>query len=201
MSRGSRVNRYFAPLALVFLAAAALPATAEAANFRVVGSFLDTADLSEAPGLGVGVDFPIGQGNWAVDLAFYYFEDFENRFEADSDNATVCANPGCPEKVELSSYPIDLGLRYRRSPDDGGLVAGFGISAFLVDPDNADGDDQEGAYAMIGYEAASGWLFEFLYRDADITIENIELVGIPGLIPDDFQLDMSGYQINIGYSF
>ena len=70
-----------------------------------------------------------------------------------------------------------------------------------MDPDNADGDDQEGAYAMVGYESRSGWLFEFMYRDADITIENIELVGIPGLIPDDFQLDMSGYQINIGYSW
>ena len=83
MSKTRTVFGRFAVLALVFLAVAAVPTSATAANFRVAGSFIDTADLSEAPGLGVGVDFPIGQGNWAVDFAIYYFEDFENRFEAD----------------------------------------------------------------------------------------------------------------------
>ena len=199
MSRMITVKRYFAALALVFLAAAALPATAEAADFRIVGSLLDTADLSESAGGGIGVAFPFGTGNWAADFAIYYFENFENHFESGNPNA--CTNPGCPNKVELSSFPIDLGLRYRQNPDDSGFVGGFGLSFFVVDPVHAEGDGTEGAYAMLGYETGGGWVFEFLYRDADITINNIELVGIPGVIPNDFQLDMSGYQINVGYSW
>ena len=191
---------------VALLGVAAAPSAA--ADFSVMGIAWDTDDLSETFGAGLRVGFPVG-ANAAFDITAAYFEDFDNKFE---DVTTV--------GVEIGTIVADFGGTYYFGEERTGFLLGGGVTYAFMDVSNlevsgntifegevvqlrGEADDEFGFYGKIGYQGQGGFFVEGLYRDLDVSIEDVEFAGedfeVP--IPTDIDLDMAGYQINIGWRF
>ena len=103
-------------LVATFLAVALVPASASAADFRLMGSLMDSNDMDEAFGLGIGIAVPFGQGDFAFDASIYYFQGY---WKLESDEALVVRAPVIPEcaswNLQISNYWMEsLDYRYHR---------------------------------------------------------------------------------------
>ncbi|MHC4822061.1 MAG: outer membrane beta-barrel protein [Planctomycetota bacterium] len=195
-----RKTRNLIVLAMVLLAAAALPNTAQAADWSVFLSWYDTTDLEDALGFGIRGSFPFNE-NWEADVTASYYEDFEDAIAG-------------PYKVEVGFIPVDFGVNWNQNGEEGGFNAGAGLTYAFMDiggleianvdiPDFGEADDEFGAYAKLGWRHENGFLFEVLYRFLDVSIESIQLPpGVIVLDPiDRIDLDMDGFAINVGWRF
>jgi hypothetical protein len=188
------------------LGVAAAPAAA--VDWSVMGIAWDTDDLSETFGAGFRAGFPVGESA-VFDITAAYFEDFDNKFE---DVATI--------GVEIGTIVADFGGTYYFGEERTGFLLGAGVTYAFMDISNlevsgntifegevvqlrGEADDEFGFYGKIGYQATGGFFVEGLYRDLDVSVEDVEFAGesfeVP--IPSDFDLDMAGFQINIGWRF
>lgn len=178
----------------------ALPAVASAADFSIFIAGFDSSDLDEAFGAGVRVAFDLSE-SFDFDITGSYFEDFQNQFEDIED----------PTDVEVGFIPVDFGVTWFAKPE-GGFFAGAGATYAFMDlgglevngvdlPDIGNADDEFGLYAKVGYQIEAGFFGEVMYRDIDVTIEELNDPFFEALGIDSINVDMSGIQLNLGWRF
>jgi hypothetical protein len=183
-------------------------APAAAADFSIMGIAWDTDDLSESFGAGLRVGFPVGS-NAAFDVTAAYFEDFDNKFE---DVGTI--------GVEIGTITVDFGGTYYFGEERTGFLIGGGATYGFMDVSNleisgitifegetvqlrGEADDEFGFYGKVGYQSQGGFFVEGMYRDLDVSVEDVEFAGagfeVP--IPADIDINMAGFLVNLGWRF
>lgn len=197
-------------LVMVFVALVGLPAMpAAAAEWSILGTFWDTSDLSETFGAGLRVGFPAGD-NLVFDVTAAYFEDFDNKFESGTGTTGV----------EIGTILVDGGIAYYFGEERSGFLLGGGVTYAFMDISNleisgntifegqivqlrGEADDEFGFYAKVGYRWKGGFTLEGIYRDLDVSVEDIEFAteDFEVTLPANIDLDLAGYQINIGWRF
>ncbi len=195
---------------VALLAASTSPAAA--VDFGIFGSYWDSDDVGSALGLGGRIWVDIND-----DLDFEVSAQWLEGFD---DNPTLLEPTPLTTflfraMVEVDAIPVDLGLTYSFGDEGQGFfIGGGGTWAFLdgeiviTDPALPGGiielggvDDEFGWYAKLGYEA-NDLFVDLLYRDLSATAEGLSAVTLPGAgIPSTIDIDLSGFQVSIGWRF
>ncbi len=184
-------------VAIVLVAGAAMPGTAQAADWSGIVSYYDSAELKGTEGFGIRGSFPINE-NWDFDVTGTYHENFRDAVRGSG-------------KVEVGVIPIDFGFTWNREGEDGGFNAGGGLTYGFMDVggieiagmdvarQGSEANDEFGFYAKLGWRAMNGFLFDLQYRILDVSIEKIDPAA--GFPRDRLDLDMDGFVVSIGYRF
>ncbi len=193
---------------VALLAASTSPAAA--VDFGIFGSYWDSDDLGGAFGLGGRIWVDIND-DLDFEVSAQWLEEFE-------DNSTLLEPTPLPAFVfsamtEVEAIPVDLGLTYSFGDEGQGFFIGGGGTwasldgeIVITDPSLPGGiielggvDDEFGWYAKLGYEAHDLFV-DLLYRDLSATVEGLAAVPLAG-IPSKIDIDLSGFQVNLGWRF
>ena len=181
------MRRIAFPIALAALAVVCLaPAPAAAVDFSLFGSYMDTDDVKDAPGVGARVAF---FDRIQLQLSGTWYDNFDYVvFDQEIDQRVS-------EKIDI--LPIDVGGAYYFKPEEQGFYAGAGLTWFLLDANRFSLDDEVGYYIQLGYQFR-GFFVEAMYRDAEGTVktpqDDIEWV-------DNTKVKITGYSIQAGWRF
>jgi len=184
--------------AVCALALAALPAAA--GELVVYGSYWDTADLAESAG--VGVKLGLGSGLLGFEARLGYYPDLTEEFNDVVDEALED-----DLDFEVEARPIDLGITLsfgQNAPLQPFLVGGG--TYYLLDTNVLDVDDEFGYYFGGGLRVGGGsfaFYAEALYRQVEGSVNGDidDPDDINDVFVDDFDLDLSGLNVNAGLSW
>ena len=175
-------------------------APAAAGELAVYGSYWDTSDLAESAG--VGVKLGLGSGLLGFEARLGYYPDLTEEFRDVVDEAFED-----DLDFEVEVRPIDLGitLNFAQSEPIQPFLVGGG-SYYLIDTNVLDVDDEFGYYVGGGLRVGGdsfGFYAEALYRQIEGSIDGeIDEPGdLNDVFVDDFDLDLSGVNVNAGVSW
>ncbi len=209
-----RKTLLFVVTVVALLAASTSPAAA--VDFGIFGSYWDSDDLGGAFGLGGRIWVDIND-----DLDFEVSAQWLEEFEDDSSllEPTPLA-AFASVKTKMEAIPVDLGLTYSfGDAGQGFFIGGGGTWAFLdgeiefpggpvaapLSDDTLvldDIDDEFGWYAKLGYQARGGVFVDLLYRDLSATVAGLTAETLAGTgIPPEIDIDLSGFQVSLGWRF
>jgi len=187
-------------LAAALCGLAFFAAPADAGEVAVYGSYWDTSDLAESAGAGVKLGLGSGLLGFEARLGYYpdLTEDFDDvideGFEDDLD-------------FEVEVKPVDVGitLNFLEGQALQPFVVGGG-SYYVIDTNVLDVDDEFGYYFGGGVRFGGGGLgffVEGLYRQIEGSVNgDIDDPGdINDVFVDEFDLDLSGLNVNAGLSW
>ncbi len=169
---------------------------AEAAEFSVFGSYMDSDDLNDAPGLGFRVAF-FEQIQLQITASWY--DKFDGLVVVPSGPVQIAG--ATPVVVPIDLIPIDVGGAYYFDEDATGAYLGAGLSYFMLDSSlgNTNTDNELGFYAQIGYQSGGGFFGELVYRLAQGEVEGVPVVG-----PERFRTvkyDLNAIAVSVGWRF
>ena len=190
---------------LAILAALAVFATPAEAQFKIYGSYWDTADVGETFGGGLGFDIPFGDSGFALSLAGTYYQELEdeplgNLFDDDE---------GVFQEEGLEVIPFDVGLHYNFQPRGSfSPWIGAGGTYFLLDTteNQFEVDDETGwhvsAGSFFGDPDGVNFFAEALYRSTESTLRRSEDdIPDPSDQVDEVDIDLDGFAVNAGISW
>jgi hypothetical protein len=179
-------------LLAAFSATIAVPAT-NAADFSIFASYLSTDDYDEAVGAGFRVAF---FDHVQLELGAAYYDTFGTSFDFD------LGDLGFQNlELELDVIPVDIGFAFR--PGNGAFYLAGGGTLYLLDSDIGNTDDEFGLYARVGARFGEKLFLEGGYRNVEGTLDEIRIedIGQGGIETGDADYDLSGYFVNLGWTF
>ena len=190
---------------LAILAALAVFATPAEAQFKIYGSYWDTADVGNTFGGGLGFDIPFGDSGFALSLAGTYYQELEdepldNLFDDDE---------GVFQESGLEVIPFDVGLHYNFEPRGSfSPWIGAGGTYFLIDTteNRFEVDDETGWHVSVGSHFGDpegvNFFAEALYRSTESTLRRGEDdIPDPSDAVDEVDIDLDGFAVNAGISW
>jgi hypothetical protein len=99
--------------------------------------------------------------------------------------------------VEVDAIPLDRGYTYSFG-DGTGFYLGAGGTAFFLDSNAGDLDDEFGWFAQIGYQWKN-FFVEGLYRSVEGTINELDFGELE--TSERVVVDLSGPAVNVGWRF
>ncbi|HKI03882.1 MAG TPA: outer membrane beta-barrel protein [Thermoanaerobaculia bacterium] len=189
------MKRVLGIVAVMFVLASA----AGAADFKLYGSYWNTADVEETFGGGIGVGIPLGASPLSLSLAATYYQ------ELDDDPVSAIFDDDDPvfQEESLKVVPLEAGLQFNFAPNgpfDAWIEGGF--TYFLLDTtrNNFNVDDETGWHASVGSRFGSregaNFFASALYRSTEATLvrernDNVDL-------RDEVAIDLDGFAVNAG---
>jgi hypothetical protein len=174
--------------------------TAGASDFKLYGSYWDTADVDNTFGGGLGFSIPLGASPLAISLAGTYYKELSdepvsNLFDEDE---------GFFKEDSLEVLPVDLGLQFN-FPSNGPVSAWIegGGTFFFIDTtrEGIDVDDETGWHASVGSRFGqpdgANFFIEGLYRSTEATLVRNRRVDDVDL-RDEVAIDLDGFAVNAG---
>ncbi len=176
-------------LVLCALSLPLAPVASQAMDFSVFGSYWKTDDFDDGWGGGARL-------SWGDRLQLQVTGAYYDKLELNSPAASLPEID--PLTIEVSPIPVDLGIVYFFRRDSQGLYGGAGGSYYFLEANGLDLQDEWGYFLQIGFLMRKLFI-EVVYRDVKGQIENFE--DLPIDLGGASELDLSGYNINVGWRF
>ena len=170
---------------------------AQAAEFSVFGSYMDSDDLQDAPGVGFRVAF---FEQFQLQITASWYDKFDG-IVLEQSGAVQLPGGATARVAPIDLIPVDVGGAYYFNDDATGAYLGAGLSYFFLESSlgNTNTDDELGFYAQFGYQSGGGFFAELVYRLAEGSLEGVPVVG-----PERFRTvkyDLNAIAVSAGWRF